>query len=183
MFKEIHPPALDDAEYSPAVRESAERTKTNFVIGLAPYVIVYNTDRVAPDEVPQSWADLLSDRWKGRIGMGDPETTSGSHVPLWYITKYLADEIGAPYGREYYAGLGKNEPVTAGSHGAIQEYVDAGELDVGILSFAGARTSAMSGNHVAAVLPKEGAGALAQSIGMLAEAKCRTWRKASSAGF
>jgi ABC-type Fe3+ transport system substrate-binding protein len=171
LFKELSPPAINDPEYSPAVRESAERTKTNFVIGLAPYVIVYNTNRVKPEEVPQSWADLLSDRWKDRIGLGDPETTSGAHVPLWFIVKHLGDTVGSPFGREYYEGLGKLNPITAGSHGAIQEYVNAGELDVGILSFAGARTSAMSGNPVAAVLPVEGAGALANSIGMVADSK------------
>ena len=183
LFKAWTPPAIAEPEFSAAVRESAERTKTNFVIGLAPYVIVYNTDRVKPEEVPDSWADLTDPRWKGRLGMGDPETTAGAHVPLWYVTKYLADKVGAPYGREYYAGLGENEPVTAGSHGAIQEYVNAGELDVGILSFAGARTSANSGNHVAAVLPKEGRRRARAEHGRgRRDGRARISRKGSSTG-
>lgn len=169
MFKEFDPPALSDPEITSTVRETAARNKNNFMMSFGPYVLVYNTDRVAPDEVPESWADLLSPRWHGRIGMGDPETTAGAHVPLWFIVKYLGDTVGEPFGRPYYAELGKNQPITAGSHGAIVEFVNAGELDVGILNLSAARNSAFGGNHVAAVLPKEGAGALSMSAGVIAD--------------
>jgi iron(III) transport system substrate-binding protein len=39
----------------------------------AGYALIYNKNRVTPDEVPKSYADLLNPRWKGRLVMDREE--------------------------------------------------------------------------------------------------------------
>ncbi|MEQ3553477.1 extracellular solute-binding protein [Pseudonocardia nematodicida] len=158
LFAPVDVPALADDAINETVREAGG---VGVISGLQPYVISYNTRRVSPEEVPQSWADLLDDRWQFRIGMGDPETTNGAHVPLWFLTQYLGEEIGPPFGWEFYNRLGQLRPRTAGSHDAIQAYVNQGELDLGVLGYGTVVSAADDGNPVAAVFPEEGAAALA----------------------
>lgn len=47
-------------------------------------VVVYNSERVSPDEAPQSMHDLLDAGWKGRIAMARPQfgTTRGHMAAL-----------------------------------------------------------------------------------------------------
>ncbi|MBK1783875.1 ABC transporter substrate-binding protein [Prauserella cavernicola] len=160
LFSPVDAAALRDDAINDTVREQAAGS-VGVISGLQPYVISYNTRRVPADDVPTSWADLLGDRWKFRIGMGDPETTNGAHVPLWYLTHYLNERIGSPFGWEFYDRLGELSPRTAGSHDAVQAYVNQGELDAGIVGYGTVVTAAEDGNPVAAVLPEEGVGALA----------------------
>ena len=47
---------------------------------------------------PTSWADLLDDRFKGRIATGDPKTTGMVHVPMWFIIEHLGGKVGEPFG-------------------------------------------------------------------------------------
>ncbi|MET8831757.1 extracellular solute-binding protein [Streptomyces sp. NPDC004610] len=172
LFERLDLPETRDPHLTPAVR-SVSTGANSVVTGLQPYVIAYNTDRVSPADVPRSWADLLRPRFEHRIGMGDPETTNGAHVPLWFLTERLARSEGAPYGWEYYRRLGALGPRTAGSHDAVMAYIAQGELDAGILGYGTVAQSAADGNPVAAVLPAEGAGALAIGTAVVADGEQR----------
>lgn len=121
---------------------------------LSPYVIVYNTELVAEDEIPTSWLDLLDERWNGLIGLGDPELTSGAHAPLWFFIDHLADQEG--FGWDYYEEIGKLNPILAGSHGTLIEQVGGGELQIGPLSYSGMIARAENGMPLDAVIPEEG---------------------------
>lgn len=168
LFAPLETDTMADSAIPDSMREAAR--ESGFIpTGLQPYIIAYNTELVAPEEVPESWADLLDERWQGQIGMGDPETTSGAHIPLWFITEYLEGELGSPYGWEYYERLGELNPTTASSHDAIMELINAGELQIGILGYGTAATSAASGNPVAAVLPEEGVSAIPVSTAVVAD--------------
>lgn len=157
----------DDAVLQAARDQSAESPGT--MVSLQPYVMVYNSDLVTGDDIPSSWLDLLDDRWTNQIGLGDPEATSGAHVPLWFLTDYLAGEIGSPFGWEYYERLGELNPRLESSHSAIMEYVAAGELQVGVLGFGTALTSALDGNPVVPVLPEEGTSGLVGTVSLIAD--------------
>ncbi len=50
-------------------RDPQDRWYGNF---LTPEVIMYNTTRVAPEELPTSWDDLLDPRWSGRVAIREP---------------------------------------------------------------------------------------------------------------
>lgn len=166
IFATLDIKGLDD----PAIPESVRDPLGNGIAvpnALQPYLLVYNTQKVTGDEVPSSWADLLDERWRGRIGLGDPESTSGAHLPLWFLVKKLGDEIGAPYGWEFYERLGALEPTTSNSHGTILELVNAGELSLGILGISAVLQGQSAGSPVAGVLPKEGAAALINSTAVV----------------
>jgi iron(III) transport system substrate-binding protein len=172
LFAEPDSAILDDPEIPDYVAAAAEVTPA-IIASLHPYVIVYNTDRVAPEDVPTSWEDLLDERWKGRIGLGDPETTSSAHAALWFLTEYLSNEIGSPFGFEYYAGLGALEPRVSSQSDAVMEYLAAGEIDIAILGYGLALQTATDGRPIAALLPSEGAAALTASIAVVAEGNDR----------
>lgn len=150
-FETLEIPA--DFEIPDQLRQTAERYGFMPYI-LSPYIIVYNSDLVAADEVPSSWLDLLDERWSGLIGMGDPETTSGAHAPLWFFVDYLKDEPG--FGWSYYEEIGKLNPTTASSHGSIYEQIAGGELQVGLLSYPGLVSRAEDGLPLDGVIPEEG---------------------------
>src|SRR5699024_7405347 len=123
-----------------------------------PYVFVYNHDNVDEGDVPESWSDLLDPRWGGsHLGMGDPETTSGAHLPLWFFVEELGNEIGSPYGWPFYESLGDLEPRSASSHDASLEYVASGELSGRILGQAQIGRSIEQGQPLSATVLEEGA--------------------------
>jgi iron(III) transport system substrate-binding protein len=41
--------------------------------------IAYNKDKVAEDEIPQSWADLVDPKWTGEIAVQNPGVASGAN--------------------------------------------------------------------------------------------------------
>ncbi|NQV54537.1 MAG: extracellular solute-binding protein [Rhodospirillales bacterium] len=59
------------------------------------YVVVYNTDYVKPNEVPDKWEDLLHPRWKGRL-LGSPFLFP--HL-MSYFNLEWSDEKTAAYTR------------------------------------------------------------------------------------
>lgn len=88
--------------------------------GMLPYVIVYNTDKVKPDEVPTTSKDLLDPRWKGKIAMST--TGPGSQ---WIGSMY------AKYGESFIKDLGRQDiRVSAVISDAIAQQVASGEADI-----------------------------------------------------
>src|SRR5690606_28746180 len=47
---------------------------------------IYNTETVPPEEVPQTWEDLLDPKWKGEILYVDPRVQSNllATANFWY---------------------------------------------------------------------------------------------------
>ncbi len=65
------------------------------------FVQAYNTGKVAKDELPKTYADLLHPRWKGRLGIesSDHEWTSS-------VIKDMGEEAGQRFFRELVRGNG-----------------------------------------------------------------------------
>lgn len=165
LFADLDIEGMDDDAIAEAMRDPIGDgyTVTNSV---QPYLLVYNTNHVEESEAPTSWVDLLDERWTNQLGMGDPESTSGAHLPLWFLVEHLGNEIGSPFGWEYYEQLGTLNPTTASSHDAIMEYVNAGELQIGILGLAQIVNAIESGQPVAAAVPDEGVPAFIHASAM-----------------
>lgn len=54
-------------------------------------VVMVNTKQLGGLAVPQTWADLADPRWKGKIIIADPNTSSTAHTVLWGASKVLDD--------------------------------------------------------------------------------------------
>lgn len=42
------------------------------------YGVLYNKSQVQKSDVPTKWSDLLSSKWKGKLGLADPTASNGS---------------------------------------------------------------------------------------------------------
>ena len=82
------------------------------------YVILYNSDLVPEDEAPESWEDLLDERWAGELG-------------LWTIPAaqaHLAEEWGEERTTEYVQDLAALQPKLYSSTFPLAADVGAGEV-------------------------------------------------------
>lgn len=103
-----------------------------FGFGSRARVIVYNTERVTPEEVPDSWLDLTAPRWKDRLVMADPRFgTTGGHLAA--MMAFWEGQLGRGYYESYLLSLAKNGMrfLPSGNAGVV-EAVALGEADVGM---------------------------------------------------
>jgi iron(III) transport system substrate-binding protein len=119
------------------------------ICSLGIYLIIYNTKKVAAEDAPKSWKDVLEPRWKGQIAVGHPGY-SGSIGIMCVLLKRL-------YGWNYFATLEKNKPQIGRSSDDPVTLLNAGERNVGIgVSLATPLLSIARGNPLALVYPTEG---------------------------
>jgi len=83
------------------------------------FTIAYNTNLVKPDEVPNSYEDLVHPRWVGRVGIEASDTD-------WFgsIVKAMGEEKGLALFRK----LAQMKPQIRTGHTLIAELVAAGEI-------------------------------------------------------
>jgi iron(III) transport system substrate-binding protein len=107
-----------------AGRQSEDWTATRFNA----FVVGWNTDKVAPDQVPTTFEELAEPQWKGRISMevGDVDWFAALH-------DYYVEEKG--WSEEEYTDfmtrLAANSQVVKG-HTVQGELLSAGQFDVGV---------------------------------------------------
>jgi iron(III) transport system substrate-binding protein len=83
------------------------------------FTIAYNTNLVKPNEVPNSYEDLLQPRWVGRIGIEASDTD-------WFgsIVKWMGEDKGLAFFRK----LAQMKPQIRTGHTLIAELVASGEI-------------------------------------------------------
>jgi len=83
------------------------------------FTIAYNTKLVKPNEVPNSYEDLLNPRWVGRLGIEASDTD-------WFgsIVKYM----GEAKGLEFFRKLAQMKPQIRTGHTLMAELVSSGEI-------------------------------------------------------
>jgi len=115
-------------------------------------VIVYSPERLAPDEVPQTWMELSNPKWRGRIVMADPRfgTTRGH---MGAMRAYW----GAEEFQTFLNGLAANgvQMLTSGNAGVVQT-VASGEADLGMTDTDDVWAAQREGLHVELVYPAHG---------------------------
>src|SRR2546425_5734517 len=83
------------------------------------FTIAYNTNLVKPNEVPNSYEDLLHPRWVGRIGIEAGDTD-------WFgsIVKLMGEDKGLAFFRK----LSQMKPQIRTGHTLMAELVASGEI-------------------------------------------------------
>lgn len=83
------------------------------------FTIAYNTRLVKPDEVPNSYQDLLDPRWAGRLGIEASEVD-------WFGSMVKA--MGEAKGLEFFRRLAQQKPQMRTGHTLMGELVASGEI-------------------------------------------------------
>ena len=91
-------------------------------------VLVYNTDELSADEVPDSVFDLTEPRWKGKIGL--PPTNASFQA---FVTAMRLD-VGDERTREWLEALKANEPKLYEKNTPVVEAVASGEIQLGLVN-------------------------------------------------
>lgn len=88
------------------------------------FVLGYNTNRVKPDEVPNSYEDLLHPRWRGRFGLA-------AYDADWFSAMVKA--MGEEKGLAFFRKLAETKPQMRVGHSLISEMIASGELAAAIV--------------------------------------------------
>jgi iron(III) transport system substrate-binding protein len=91
-------------------------------------VVAYNTDVLAPEDLPPSILDFTDAKWRGRIGWAP---TNGSFQAFVTALRLIEGEDGA---REWLEGIEANEPTEYPNNVTAVEGVAGGEVDVAFVN-------------------------------------------------
>jgi iron(III) transport system substrate-binding protein len=83
------------------------------------FTIAYNTKLVKPEDVPNSYEDLLNPKWVGRIGIEASDTD-------WFGA--MVHAMGEKKGLEYFRKLAAMKPQMRTGHTLMAELVSSGEI-------------------------------------------------------
>ena len=91
------------------------------------FVQAYNTNRVAKEELPRRWSDLLEPKWKGKLGA---EAASGE----WYCTllKHLGEKRA---GELFHSIAARNGLAVHQGNSVLANMVISGELPFAISAY------------------------------------------------
>lgn len=121
-----------------------------------PIVFIYNNKLVDEEEAPESWAEFLTDRWRGRIAFADPRKSGSSYTAAATMAQVLDMDV-QPMLKAFVEALDGN--ISAGS-GEVVDEVSAGIRLVGITLEETARKRIALGADIAMVYPAEGTSAV-----------------------
>ena len=91
-------------------------------------VVAYNTERVSPDELPDSILDFTDPKWRGRIGWAPTNASFQAFVTALRVLE--GDDVA----REWLEGIEANDPKEYPSNTAALQAVGAGEVDVAFVN-------------------------------------------------
>ena len=89
-------------------------------------VVVYNTERIQPEELPQQLDEVLDPKYRGRFGVAPPNASFQAHMAVYRAVR------GDQALMDFLAGLVANEAKTYSKNSAIVEAVLQGEIDWGL---------------------------------------------------
>lgn len=122
-------------------------------------VIMYNTNLVPPDDLPQSVLDLTDAKWKGQVGSSN--STNGSMVAHLAV---LREQLGDAQAELFIKGLVANETQFFGGHTDVRKAVGAGELKLGLVNHYYYHLSKAEGAPVGIVYPDQGDGQMGMPV-------------------
>jgi iron(III) transport system substrate-binding protein len=91
-------------------------------------VVVYNTDSLSPEDLPETLAGFTDPAWKGRIGWAP---TNGSFQTMVTAMRAIDGEEAT---RAWLEGILANDPMAYDNNTSIVAAVGAGEVEVGLVN-------------------------------------------------
>jgi iron(III) transport system substrate-binding protein len=126
-------------------------------------IIMYNKKLVNEQEKPQTWADLLNPKWKGKIVMANPEKSGSAYAKVYGIYKL--------YGWEGLKKLIANAKILD-SASFIWKGTAEGEYPIGLtIEYAAYRYIAGGSKDVGIIYPNDGAFAAPEGTAMFKNCK------------
>ncbi|TQL45038.1 iron(III) transport system substrate-binding protein [Homoserinimonas aerilata] len=122
------------------------------------YTVVYNNQLVDEADAPESWEDMLDDKFAGKLGI--TQVAAGGSTAA--LTRFQLDELGEDYLRDFAA----MNPRIFDSAGALSDALARGEISVGSLPIATAYGAKVEGAPLTIVTPEEGAAAFSYYLGV-----------------
>jgi iron(III) transport system substrate-binding protein len=111
-------------------------------------VIIYNTDRLSPDEAPDSVLELVDPRFRGEACVANPLFgTTGMHAAA------LFSVLGKDEAERFFGEFAANGGRILSSNGEVRRRVAAGECTVGLTDTDDFNVARLEGRPVAAIYP------------------------------
>lgn len=87
------------------------------------FVQAYNTNKIKKEDLPKTYQDLLSPKWKGNVGLeaGDQEWVSS-----------VINDMGKEKGRQFFRSLSSNGLTLVTGHPVLINSVISGEVSLGL---------------------------------------------------
>lgn len=113
-------------------------------------IIIYNTELVAKDDVPQSVFELIDPKWKGKVAVaGTRERTTLSWVS-WLVHEKGKDSI-----QQYFQQLGANDLTILSDNSEVWRGVGRGEFAIGLTNSPNSHLAVRAGLPVGEVYPDQ----------------------------
>ena len=90
--------------------------------------VVYNTEAIQSENLPQSLEEVLQDRFKGKFGVAPTNGSFQAHMAVYRVA------AGSDALDELLIGMTSNEPVRYPKNSAIVDAVIAGEVEWGLVN-------------------------------------------------
>lgn len=111
--------------------------------------LLYNTDKVKPDQIPAKWIDLTNSKWKNQAAVGHPG--SSGFVGTWAV------QMRKLYGESFFTKLADNRPQVGRSIIDPVTNVVSGERHIAAAPTSLGYLQASRGNPIGVAYPEEGA--------------------------
>lgn len=99
--------------------------------GIEYVALIYNTELVAPEDVPTSYMDLTDPKWAGKIVMANP--ASHATTIQWLVGLLENNVFGSEEAFwDFVNGLAANRPMLVASFGPTPGPIASGEMQIGI---------------------------------------------------
>ncbi len=130
---------------------------------LSPILITYNTQKTKPEDLPKSWQDLITDKYKDKISTGSG--AASGQVGTWALA------MQQKYGWEtYFNKLNSLNPKLGRSINDTVVDIVSGERNVAIGPMGQVLASKAKGNPVDVIYPSDGTVVVISPAGILKDA-------------
>ncbi len=119
-----------------------------YVTNASRYFLLYNTNKIKPEDAPRKWTDMLLPQYKGKVAVGHPAFSG--------CTGAWALSLKKVYGWEFFEKLAKNNPRVGRSAIDPVTLMSAGEAVIGPASANTAYPAVDKGNPVQVAHPEDG---------------------------
>ena len=129
-----------------------------------PTVLAVNTDLVAADEIPASWADLTDAAWADRVAFAGADKSGSALIQMLQIIHTAGGiDAGWPLFEQMFSNF-----IVTGSSGAVSRGVAQGEYAVGLTLEDNAQRFIDGGSPMVIVYPSEGIALSADAMALIA---------------